>query len=67
MDDHDDGCRMHEFARWSRIMLEHEREHLSRALATRSGFMDEGTRAGILHDIKDVDYLLSGLETRIGL
>jgi len=58
------GCRMTEFARWNRVMLEHEREHLSRAM-TGSSFMQQWERELIVHDLTDIDYLLTQFEPRV--
>ena len=58
------GCRIREFARWNRIMLEHEREHLSKAM-TAGAFMMEWERELIVHDLTDIDYLLTQFEPRV--
>jgi hypothetical protein len=57
MDDGHGACRIRDFARWDRRMLEHEREHLSRAM-TGVAFMQPEEADGLLHDITDIDYLL---------
>jgi hypothetical protein len=64
MDKHN-GCRIQEFARWDRRMLEHEREYLSSVMANEGAFMSKDMQAGILHDLIDIDYLLSKLHPRI--
>ena len=45
-------------------MLEHEREHLSKAM-TGAAFMMEWERDLIVHDITDIDYLLTQCEARV--
>lgn len=45
-------------------MLEHERQHLSRAMAGRA-FLKPEEADGLLHDITDIDYLLSYHEKRV--
>ena len=52
------GCRIREFARWDRVMLEHERAHLSKTMASAGAFIDHD---GIMHDLADIDYLLANL------
>jgi hypothetical protein len=42
-------------------MLEHERAYLSRACAEGAGFMRDGEREGILHDLGDIDRCLAEL------
>jgi hypothetical protein len=58
------ACRIAEFIRWSRVMLEHEREHLSKVMAGRA-FMREDEVAGVMHDLTDIDYVLSYHPPRI--
>lgn len=58
------GCRIKQFARWNRVMLEHEREYLSKAM-TASAFMGREEAEGILHDITDIDYLLQQFKPRV--
>ena len=53
-----DGCRIKEFARWNRVLLQHEREHISRAMAGRA-FKRQEEIDGLMHDLTDLDYLLS--------
>jgi hypothetical protein len=65
--DEHSGCRIQQFARWNRVMLEHERQHLSRVMAYRTGFLNEEARVGILHDLADIDNCLLQFETRIKL
>lgn len=45
-------------------MLEHEREHLSKAM-TGSAFIQPWERDLIIHDLTDIDYLLQQLPVRI--
>ena len=45
-------------------MLEHEREHLSKAM-TAGAFMMEWERELIVHDITDIDYLLQQFPARV--
>lgn len=54
------GCRAREFIRWDRVMLQHEREHLSRSMAA-PGLLSAALRDGIMHDLADIDYLLAQL------
>jgi hypothetical protein len=58
------SCRISEFARWNRIMLEHEREHLSQVM-TSSSFMMQWERDLIVHELTDIDYLLQQFEPRL--
>lgn len=53
------GCRVAEFARWNRTMLQHERLGISQIMASAAGFIDDTTRDGLLHDLSDIDYLLA--------
>lgn len=53
------SCRIREFVRWPRIFLEHEREHISYEMVNGSAFMTEELKAGLMHDLSDVDYLLA--------
>lgn len=64
VDDGHSECRVREFARWNRVMLEHERAYLSRCM-TGSAFLQPGQAEGLLHDITDIDYLLQEHEKRI--
>lgn len=63
-DDEHQGCRVSEFARWDRIVLEHEREHLSKCM-TGAAFMRPAESEAILHEISDIDYLLAQLPKRV--
>ena len=45
-------------------MLEHEREHLS-SVMTGSAFMQDWERDLIVHDLTDIDYLLTQFEPRL--
>jgi hypothetical protein len=65
MTDGHTGCRIQEFARWPRMMLEHEREYLSSVMANEGAFMGREAQAGILHDLTDIDWLLAELHPRI--
>lgn len=53
------GCRIQQFARWDRLMLQHERAFLSDKMASASAFMGDAMRDGIMHDLTDIDYLLA--------
>jgi hypothetical protein len=55
---------MSEFVRWNRIMLEHEREHLSRSMLGKA-FMAPGEPEAVLHDITDIDYVLQQHPKRV--
>lgn len=57
-DEHED-CRLRQFSLWNRVLLEHERQHISRALATAAGFMSEAEYADLVHDVTDIDWVLS--------
>jgi hypothetical protein len=52
-------CRLGEFRRWNRVMLEHEREHLSRVMDQQAAFLAEAEKRAILHEVTDIDYCLS--------
>ena len=51
------GCRMPEFARWDRTMLQHEREAISGYLARAGSYLED--KSGLMHDLSDIDYLLA--------
>ncbi len=55
---------MAEFQRWPRIVLEHEREHISRAL-TGQAFKKREETEGLMHDLLDIDACLSVLPVRV--
>jgi len=46
-------------------MLEHEREHLSQAMSFRRAFMTPADVDNIMHDLKDIDYVLTFHEKRV--
>jgi hypothetical protein len=56
------GCRLGQFARWPRVVLEHERAYLSRITALGAGFIRTEERAAIMHDLEDIDRCLAGLD-----
>jgi hypothetical protein len=58
------GCRIKEFACWPRLVLEHERAHISRAMAGRA-FKSQEEIDGLMHDLADLDWLLSQLPVRV--
>lgn len=58
------GCRIQEFARWPRVVLEHERSYLSKVMSA-SAFLDEGHKQDLMHDISDIDSILSQLPVRV--
>jgi hypothetical protein len=56
-DEHED-CRLRQFAMWNRVCLEHEREWISKCLASR-GFLTDEQYDGLVHDVTDIDWILS--------
>ena len=60
-DEHGD-CRLRQFSLWNRITLEHERAYLSDTMALGAGFMKQEEREGILHDLADIDWVLSFID-----
>lgn len=66
-DDEHDSCRVQEFARWPRVVLEHEREFLSSVMATSVPFLDSGEKSAILHDLADIDACLAACEKKVKL
>ena len=58
------GCRIREFAMWPRLVLEHEREHISRCMAGRA-FKSQEEIDGLLHDLADIDAILTSLPPRV--
>ena len=58
------GCRIREFAMWPRLVLEHERSHISRAM-TGKMFKTQAEIDGLMHDLADLDHLLSQLPVRV--
>jgi hypothetical protein len=55
----EDGCRMPEFTRWDRTMLQHEREAISGYLARAGAYLED--KSGLMHDLSDLDYCLAQL------
>jgi hypothetical protein len=55
----ENGCRISEFARWDRRMLQHEREGISGYMSRAGAYLDDEARKGLLHDLSDIDYLLA--------
>jgi hypothetical protein len=53
---------MPEFARWDRMLLQHEREGISGYLARAGAYLDDDARSGFMHDLSDIDYMLAQLE-----
>ena len=53
------GCRMPEFTRWNRTLLQHERSAISDMMA--SPFTGDELRSGLMHDLADIDYCLAEL------
>lgn len=53
------SCRLAEFSRWPRVFLEHERQYLSTVLAEQGWCLKPGEANEILHEITDLDWLLS--------
>lgn len=62
---HED-CRLREFVRWSRVMLEHEREHLSRVMRGKA-FLPAAEQEAVMHELTDIDWCLSHLEKRVSV
>jgi hypothetical protein len=56
-------CRAEEFGRWSRVMLMHEREHLSKTMATQRAFLKQADVEAIMHDLTDIDQILAHMGT----
>ena len=57
----EDGCRMPEFVRWTRVMLQHERAAISGLMAREVAYLTEDARKGFMHDLSEIDYCLSEL------
>jgi hypothetical protein len=57
-----DGCRIAEFSRWTRLLLEHERSYLSQCLGFWDAFLTPVKKAGIMHDIADIDACLAATD-----
>jgi hypothetical protein len=55
----EDGCRMPEFTRWTRTMLQHEREGISSYMARAGAYLED--TSGLMHDLSDIDYCLAEL------
>jgi hypothetical protein len=56
-----DGCRMSEFVRWNRTLLQHERAGISDLMAKNPAYLGEQARKGLMHDLSDIDYCLAEL------
>src|SRR5580698_4725342 len=56
-------CRAEEFGRWNRTMLTHERQYLSKIMATQRGFMKPDEVDAIMHDLTDIDQILAHMGT----
>jgi hypothetical protein len=52
-------CRAEEFERWSRTLLQYERAHLSRVMATQRAYLSDTDVDAIMHDLKDIDQVLA--------
>jgi len=61
MDGDHAGCRLGQFARWTRVMLEHERSFISGEMARTAAFMPAWERDLLLHDLADIDRCLAAL------
>ena len=61
--DHDE-CRVTEFMRWDRVLLEHERAHLSRVMAA-AAYVKPAEQQAIMHELADIDWCLSKLPKRV--
>ena len=46
-------------------MLEHEREYLSAYMASVAPFLKNPDTTDLMHDIQDIDYLLTQFEPRL--
>jgi len=55
-------CRVVEFERWDRRMLQHERAYLSKVLAEQAAITSKSEQAAILHEISDIDAILSTMK-----
>lgn len=55
----EDGCRMPEFVRWNRTLLQHERASISDYLARAGAYFED--KSGLMHDLADIDYCLAEL------
>jgi hypothetical protein len=51
-----------EFERWDRRMLQHERAYLSKVLAEQAAITSKSEQAAILHEISDIDAILSTMK-----
>jgi hypothetical protein len=60
-----ENCRAVEFARWTRLMLHHEREYLSRVMAMSGAFTANEEKELIIHDLMDIDFFLSQLDVEV--
>ncbi len=58
------GCRIREFERWPRLVLEKERAHISRCMAGKA-FLKQEQVDGFLHDLSDIDAVLAQLPVRV--
>jgi hypothetical protein len=58
----ENGCRMPEFTRWTRVMLQHERAAISDYLSRAGAYLED--KDGLMHDLSDIDYCLSELGTQ---
>lgn len=54
------GCRRAEFSRWTRVMLDHEREFISGVMA--SAYTPPWERDLLLRDLADIDACLAALD-----
>lgn len=57
-----DGCRIVEFSRWTRVTLEHERAYLSQCMSFWGVFLSPARKAGIMHDLADIDACLAATD-----
>jgi ABC-type microcin C transport system permease subunit YejB len=55
------GCRLTEFERWPRRVLEHERSYLSRVFEMIKAYAPNDVKANFMHDLADIDFCLSKL------
>ena len=60
-----DRCRIAEFSRWPRVVLEHERSNISKYLANAGAYLDKVTVDGHMHDLSDIDACLAELAVRV--
>ena len=53
---------MRQFARWTRVMLEHERAFISQTLDASAALLSPGKKDDLMHDLGDIDVCLANLD-----